>query len=241
MPGVWRISTFLCCHALSLVSALQTFQVTDTGYLDVEMAGQQLGRIEIGLFGELAPKTVANFVALLTVGVHGRTYAGTRFHRVLKRLVVQGGDVVNNDGSGSISIFGEEFPDEILTVNNTKAGFVGMANSGPDTNGCQFYITTRPSPTLDGKHVVFGRVVNGLQVVHVIERQPADLLGRPNKEIRIKSCGLLDRKPSYTITDHPYDLDIWKWIKASSIPLSVSAAILGLFQWMIIQINKVVN
>ncbi|XP_050526989.1 uncharacterized protein LOC126897443 [Daktulosphaira vitifoliae] len=239
MIRIWL--PFLCYNVFFRATALQTFEVTDTGYFDLEVAGKQIGRMEIGLFGRLAPKTVENFITILTKGIDGQTYVGTRFHRILKGLVIQGGDIVNNDGSGSISIYGDTFPDEILTINHTEMGFVGMANSGPDTNGCQFYITTKPLSRLDGKHVVFGKLVNGLDILYKIEHLPTDAIGRPNMEIRIKSCGLLEKKPPYTITDHSNKLELWKWIKASSIPLTMSTLILGLFQWMIIQMNKVIN
>ncbi|VVC45223.1 Cyclophilin-like domain,Cyclophilin-type peptidyl-prolyl cis-trans isomerase domain,Cyclophilin- [Cinara cedri] len=219
---------------------VQTFTVTDVAYLDVEMAGQGLGRIEIGLFGDAAPKTVANFVTILTQGIGGRTYAGTKFHRVIEKFVIQGGDILNNDGSGSISIYGDTFPDENLIVNGTKPGFVGMANSGPDSNGCQFFITTRPTPSLNGQHVLFGLVLDGQKFVHIIERQRSDHLGRPTKEIRIKKCGLLGNRPPFVITDFPYSSTIWQWISATAIPLSMSSAILLFFQWVIYQINKMI-
>ncbi|XP_025410283.1 peptidyl-prolyl cis-trans isomerase [Sipha flava] len=218
----------------------ETYTVTDVAYLDVEIAGKELGRIEIGLFGIVVPKTVTNFIAVLTEGIDGRTYAGTKFHRVFNKFVIQGGDILNNDGSGSISIYGDTFPDENLKINATKPGFVGMSNSGPDTNGCQFFITTRPTPSLNGKHVMFGIVTDGQKLIHIIEQQLTDHLGRPMKEIRIKKCGLLDKRPPFDVTDHPRDLNLWKWITASALPISMSAAILLLFQWMIAQINKVI-
>ncbi|KAF0761111.1 Uncharacterized protein FWK35_00010947, partial [Aphis craccivora] len=118
-------------------------------------------------------------------------------------MISTGGDILNNDGSGSISIYGDTFPDENLKVNGTKPGFVGMANSGPDTNGCQFFITTRSTPSLNGEHVMFGIVVEGQKVIHAIEQQLTDHLGRPTKEIRITRCGLLNRRPPFDVTDHP--------------------------------------
>ncbi|XP_026818568.1 peptidyl-prolyl cis-trans isomerase, rhodopsin-specific isozyme-like isoform X2 [Rhopalosiphum maidis] len=198
--------TAVVCALVSIVvggcraAEIQTFTVTDVAYLDVEVAGTELGTIEIGLFGEIAPKTVANFVTILTKGINGRTYAGTKFHRVFNKFVIQ----------------------------------------GPDTNGCQFFITTRSTPSLNGEHVLFGIVVEGQEVIHVVEQQLTDHLGRPTKEIRITKCGLLNRRPPFEVTDHPRNSNVWKWIIASALPVSMSTAILLLFQWMISQINKAI-
>lgn len=103
-------------------------------------------------------------------GINGKTYKDSIFHRVIEKFMIQGGDIVAGDGSGSISIFGRQFEDENLEINHTDVGFVAMANRGPDTNGCQFYITTMHAPWLDGKHTVFGKVVFGQRVVHMIEQ-----------------------------------------------------------------------
>ena len=123
--------------------------------------GEPLGRVVLGLFGDDAPKTVANFREICIKGIDGLSYNGTRFHRVITRFMVQGGDILNGDGLGAVSIYGEHFEDENLTINHTIGGFLGMANEGPDTNGCQFYITTISTPWLDGKHTVFGKVTSG--------------------------------------------------------------------------------
>lgn len=138
--------------------------------MDVQDDGEELGRIEIGLFGEDAPKTVENFRQICMNGIDGLDYKGSRFHRVIEKFMVQGGDIVSGDGTGSISIYGAHFEDENLEIKHTDVGFVGMANRGPDTNGCQFYITTMQTPWLDGKHTIFGKVVQGQRVVHMIEK-----------------------------------------------------------------------
>jgi peptidyl-prolyl cis-trans isomerase B (cyclophilin B) len=135
--------------------------VTSQIYLEIAHGGVPLGRIEIGLFGDDAPKTVRNFEEICFNGIDGFSYNGTRFHRIIRKFMIQGGDVLNGDGTGSSSIYGEHFEDENLTINHTIAGFLGMANQGPDTNGCQFYITTIATRFLDGKHTVFGKVTNG--------------------------------------------------------------------------------
>lgn len=120
-----------------------------------------MGRIVLGLFGDNSPKTVRSFKEICLKGIDGLSYNGTRFHRVIRKFMIQGGDILNGDGTGSTSIYGDYFEDENLTINHTAPGFLGMANQGPDTNGCQFYITTIATPWLDGKHTVFGKVVKG--------------------------------------------------------------------------------
>lgn len=137
--------------------------MTSQIYFDVTHGNVPLGRIVLGLFGDDTPKTVQNFREICLKGIDGLSYNGTRFHRVIKKFMIQGGDILNGDGTGSTSIYGEQFEDENLSINHSIAGFLGMANQGPDTNSCQFYITTVSTPWLDGKHVVFGKVVEGLE------------------------------------------------------------------------------
>ncbi|KAG6455800.1 hypothetical protein O3G_MSEX009391 [Manduca sexta] len=109
------------------------FQVTDQVYFDIQREDKHLGRVVIGLFGDLAPKAVENFKVLATSGINGKSYKGTSFNRIIKRFMVQGGDIVSNDGTGSISIYGETFDDENLDTQHTGAGFVSMANKGKYT------------------------------------------------------------------------------------------------------------
>ncbi|XP_039763938.1 peptidyl-prolyl cis-trans isomerase, rhodopsin-specific isozyme-like isoform X1 [Pararge aegeria] len=211
------------------ISARQ-FRVTDQVYLDVHSKDKPIGRIVIGLFGDLAPKAVKNFKILATKGVKGKSYTGTRFNRIIKRFMIQGGDVVADDGTGSISIYGNTFADENLDTHHSGAGFVSMANKGKDTNGCQFIITTKGTPWLDGLHTVIGKVVEGQKVVHIVEQTPTDGDDRPTEHVYIFSSGLLPTQPFY-ISDDPYD--IWGWIKATAVPLTMSFSVLGFFQWMI--------
>nr|QDR50933.1 inactivation no afterpotential A [Heliconius melpomene] len=223
----------LVCTILShLVAAnnARQFRVTDQVYLDIIKEDKPIGRIVIGLFGDLAPKAAKNFKILATKGIKGKSYKGTSFIRVIKRFMIQGGDVVTNDGRGSISIYGRTFEDENLDTEHSAAGFVSMANNGKDTNGCQFLITTKPTPWLDNLHSVVGKVVDGQKVVHMIEQTPTDMEDRPEVPIFIADCGLLPTEPYY-ISDDPYDL--WGWIKASAVPLTMSFSILGFFHWMI--------
>lgn len=138
--------------------------------MEVKINRKPLGRMVFGLFGQDAPRTVENFRQICLNGIDGRTYVGTKFHRIIDRFMIQGGDIVSNDGRGSISIYGDYFEDENLTVEHKGSGFLGMANRGPNTNGCQFYITTMAAPWLNGKHTVFGKVIDGEGVLHTIEK-----------------------------------------------------------------------
>jgi len=154
--------------ALTLINGL-SFHVTSRVFLDVKHQKKPLGRIVLGLFGKAAPKAEANFRHLCLRGINGTSYVGSKFHRVIDRFLIQGGDIVNGDGTGSISIYGEYFEDEALTIEHNRPGYLGMANRGPHTNGCQFYITTVAAKWLDGKHTVFGKVLDGMDTVYAIE------------------------------------------------------------------------
>eukprot|EP00287_Rhodomonas_sp_CCMP768_P031097 CAMPEP_0202831640 /NCGR_PEP_ID=MMETSP1389-20130828/16977_1 /ASSEMBLY_ACC=CAM_ASM_000865 /TAXON_ID=302021 /ORGANISM="Rhodomonas sp., Strain CCMP768" /LENGTH=223 /DNA_ID=CAMNT_0049505401 /DNA_START=1 /DNA_END=672 /DNA_ORIENTATION=- len=168
-------------------------------FFDVAIGSQIEGRIEFELFSDLVPKTAENFRALCTgekgQGVSGKPlhYKGSAFHRVIDGFMCQGGDFTRGDGRGGESIYGEKFPDEKLKHKHThsSSGMLSMANSGPDTNGSQFFITTTATPHLDGRHCVFGRVKTGMDVVRAIEDQPTDNADRPKSRIVIADCGQL--------------------------------------------------
>ncbi|XP_049548879.1 peptidyl-prolyl cis-trans isomerase, rhodopsin-specific isozyme isoform X1 [Anopheles darlingi] len=238
---MWPTWVALVLLILSTERQIQsaTFTVTSQVYLDVSIDGEQIGRIIIGLFGTEAPKTVANFRQLCTDGVEGFTYKGSRFHRVIPKFMIQGGDVVSGDGHGAISIYGQYFEDENLNINHTCSGFIAMANRGPDTNGCQFYITTMPTPWLDGKHTIFGKVLDGHGVVHKVEQTKTDTDDYPVKPVIIDDCGDHPMGGEFTISDDPYDL--WAWIKAAYLPLGMSFSILAFFQYIIRKLDSYTN
>lgn len=159
-------------------------------YFDVDIGGKDAGKIEFELFEDVVPKTAANFKALCT-GEKGFGFAGSKFHRIITDFMVQGGDFTRGDGTGGQSIYGAKFPDENFQLKHTKPGQLSMANAGPDTNGSQFFITTVITPWLDGRHVVFGEVLKGMDVLKTIEAQGSDS-GRPKSAVTITSCGVVE-------------------------------------------------
>ncbi|XP_042878669.1 peptidyl-prolyl cis-trans isomerase B-like [Penaeus japonicus] len=212
------------------------YKVTHEVYFDLEADGKPLGTVVIGLFGETVPRTVKNFITFASKGYAGFKYEGTPIHRVIKKFMIQGGDVATGDGKGSISIYGESFPDENFEINHSSPGFVSMANRGKDTNGCQFFITTIATPWLNGHHVVFGKVVEGQPIVHKIEYMATDWNDRPLKDVRIAKSGRRPVKTPYYISDDPYNLK--DWLKTISVPLGLSFCIIYVFNYFIKMLDR---
>ena len=166
-------------------------------FFEISAKGDPLGRIEMELFADKVPKTAENFRALCTgekgVGVNDVPlhYKGSIFHRIIPEFMAQGGDFTEFNGTGGESIYdGEQFDDENFDIKHTEPGLLSMANAGENTNGSQFFLTFVPCPWLDDKHVVFGKVVKGLDVLKKIEEYGSKS-GKPSKHIIIENCGQL--------------------------------------------------
>ncbi|PKX90888.1 putative peptidyl-prolyl cis-trans isomerase [Aspergillus novofumigatus IBT 16806] len=176
---------------------IHTGPATDTNpivFFDITLGGEPLGRIKMELFADVTPRTAENFRRFCTgesKNSQGKPqgYKNSKFHRVIKDFMIQGGDFVNGDGTGSCTIYGTpKFPDENFVLKHDRAGLLSMANSGPNTNGCQFFITTTATPFLNGKHVVFGQVVDGMDIVRMIENTRT-IRDKPSQDVLITQCG----------------------------------------------------
>lgn len=175
-------------------------EITHKVYFDVDIDGQHAGRIVIGLYGQVVPKTVENFRSLCTGekgrGANGKAlhYKGTLFHRIVSGFVIQGGDITYGDGRSSYSIYGGTFSDENFIIKHSHAGVVSMVNSGPDSNGSQFFITSVKASWLDGEHVAFGKVLQGMDTVYAIEGGAGTYNGNPRKKAIIADSGEILRE-----------------------------------------------
>jgi peptidylprolyl isomerase len=165
-------------------------------FFDISIGGEPAGRLCFELFADTVPKTAENFRALCTgemgMGKSGKplTYKGSAFHRIIPKFMCQGGDFTAGNGTGGESIYGMKFADENFILKHDKPGLLSMANAGPNTNGSQFFITTALTPWLDGKHVVFGALTEGEDVLRAMESRGSES-GRPSSAVVISDCGVL--------------------------------------------------
>ena len=161
-------------------------------YLDISIDGSSVGKIIIELSADIVPRTAENFRALCT-GEKGYGFRGNIFHRIIPGFMMQGGDITSQDGRGGKSIYGGSFKDENFRLKHISRGVLSMANAGSDTNSSQFFITFARTHYLNGKHVVFGRVIAGMAVLRRVERA-GTTSGRPRYEVKIIDCGEIKRK-----------------------------------------------
>ncbi|WP_046734495.1 peptidylprolyl isomerase [Streptomyces humi] len=161
--------------------------MSDNVYFDISINDEPAGRIVFNLFDDVVPETARNFRELAT-GQHGFGYAGSGFHRIIPQFMLQGGDFTRGDGTGGKSIYGEKFKDENFQLKHDRPFLLSMANAGPNTNGSQFFVTTIVTDWLDGKHVVFGEVVEGQDLVKKIEGY-GTRGGAPKAKVQITASG----------------------------------------------------
>lgn len=174
--------------------AQQEPTVTHKVEFDISIGGQPAGTVEIGLFGDVVPRTANNFFQLAQ-GTDKGGYQGSTFHRVIPEFMIQGGDFTRGDGTGGVSIYGRSFEDENFQLQHYGPGWLSMANSGPDTNGSQFFITTAVTSWLNGKHVVFGKVLKGMNVVRKVEGTATGPGNKPLNDVVITASRGIELGP----------------------------------------------
>ena len=188
---LYRLVGLVACAAAATLDT-----VTQKVFFDIEIDGASVGRITFGLFGDTVPKTAENFRALCTgekgMGKQGKPlhFKGSNFHRIIPGFMAQGGDFTHGSGIGGESIYGEKFKDENFKLAHTKPHLLSMANAGPNTNGSQFFITFAATSWLDGRHVVFGEVLEGSDIIKQLE-DIGSQSGKTSKTATIADSGVL--------------------------------------------------
>ncbi len=178
-------------------------------YFDVSINNSMKGRIVFTLFAKDCPRTALNFYHLCKGDRSDESgkklhYKGSKFHRVIPGFMSQGGDILNGNGTGSVSIYGKTFGDENFVFSHDQAGLISMANRGPNTNGSQFFITFADCGWLDGKHVVFGKISEGIEVLNEIEFTGSSS-GKTKSDVVIEDCGVLEEKKENVSETHQSD------------------------------------
>jgi len=193
-------------------------------FFDIEIDKKTIGRVIFELFADIVPKTAENFRVLCTGVQKPLHFKGSSFHRVIKGFMLQGGDFTRRDGTGGESIYGPKFEDESFQLCHDTAGLLSMANAGKNTNGSQFFITLVPCPHLDGKHVVFGRVIDGMEVVDIVSETVTDKNDRPYANVMIANCGELQLLSAATAISVPSQVAPGKRSRSSSSSPSSSSS-----------------
>lgn len=176
-------------------------EITHRVYFDIDINSIPAGRVVMGLYGNVVPKTVKNFATLCAGNTTDArsgiplAFAGSAFHRIIPNFMIQGGDFTRHNGTGGMSIYGEKFKDENFKLLHTGPGTLSMANAGKNTNGSQFFICTQKTAWLDKKHVVFGVVEDGFDLIKRIESYGSSS-GRPSAKISIRRAGILENEAS---------------------------------------------
>merc|ERR1712018_62221 len=202
------MKVFLDCAVALLIFSLLPFEtesakgdgpkVTHEVEFDITIGGEAKGTIKVGLFGKTVPRTVKNFFQLAEKS-KPNGYVDSSFHRVIKDFMLQGGDFTNGDGTGGRSIYGEKFADENFKLKHYGSGWLSMANAGKDTNGSQFSITVKKTPWLDGRHVVFGKVVGGMSTVRTVEATRTNSRDKPDQDVVIATSQCQEVAEPYSV------------------------------------------
>jgi len=188
-------------QCLKTKTAALTVRSNPKPWFDITIGGEAAGRIVMQVRKDIVPKTAQNFVELC-LGTKGFGYKGSPFHRVIPGFMCQGGDFTNQNGTGGKSIYGEKFEDENFKLKHLGPGVLSMANAGANTNGSQFFLCTAKTAWLDGKHVVFGKVVEGMDVVKAVEAVGSQG-GETSKPVLVADCGVLGLESAWPKEDEP--------------------------------------